>query len=276
MSPIKDKLPLSKALFYIALSIVVCSLLPALIVGQHTYYQKQKTKNTKYRIAKLVQTGPVKEALKSEHLEELLGLCTDSPVNLYSFDLEKGRKNLLDSGVIKQASLSVEEPNSLVVDYTVREPMAYISDYSNLVVDEQGALFPLLPYFTPKLLPQVYLGVEINPMAYGLVSDKKFEVAKEIFLYFEKLNIKRQTLLKVDVSNLRAQHLGGQEIIVTLSEKLGKKNYKRYLRLSCDNYLEEIEHYLNLKQMAVADDLVVDLRLLPNAYLSRVSELIGQ
>ncbi len=272
MLPTKNKLPLSKALFYIFLSVMVISGVPTFIWSSYRYHQKERNNNPKFALTNFVQTGPIKEALKSEHLEELLGLSLDRPQNLFAFDLDKAKAKLLQSGVIKDATLSIEQPNTLVIDYTAREPMAYISDYTNLVVDQDGTLFPLAPYYTPKLLPKIYLGIKMEHIAYGKLEDEKFQVAKGILTFFKKLDMKSQTVQKIDVSGIRAESIGKQEIVVMLTEELGKKRYLRYLRLSPESYLDEIEHYLTLKQMSMPEDLIIDLRLLPNAYLMPVSE----
>lgn len=272
MSPTKNKLPLSKAFFYIALSTLIFSGVPAFIWNSYCFRQKERAKNPKYIITELAQTGPVKEALKSEHLEEILGLSINNSQNIFTFDLKEAEDRLINSGVIKKASVSIEEPSTVLVEYSAREPVAYVADYTNLVMDSEGALFPLVPYYTPKLLPKIYFGIKIEPIAYGKLEDEKLKVAQNILSFFEKLNLSSQTIQNIDVSNLRADSVGKQEVIVVLTEELGRKNYTRYLRLTCDNYLEEIEHYLSLKQMSMPDDLIIDLRLLPCAYITPVSE----
>ncbi len=275
MSHTKNKLSFSKAFFYIALSTLIFSGIPAFIWSSYCYHQKERIQNPRYIITELAQTGPIKEALKSEHLEEILGLSSNNPQNMFTFDIKEAEDRLIKSGVIKKANVSIEEPSTVLVEYTAREPVAYVADYSNLVMDSEGALFPLIPYYTPKLLPKVYFGIKIEPMVYSKFEDEKFEVAQKILSFFEKLNLSSQTIQNIDVSNLRASTVGKQEIIVVLTEELGRKNYIRYLRLSCDNYLDEIEHYLSLKQMSMPDDLIVDLRLLPCAYITPVSEVLS-
>lgn len=272
MSRTKNKLPLSRAITYIVVSVAVCSGVPAFIKKSYQLRNQQISKNPLYFITNIAQTGPVKEAIKTEHLAELLGLSVDKPQNLFAFDLSAGEKRLFQSGVIKQARLSKEPPNTLVVDYVVREPLAYIADYSNLVIDEEGTTFPLTPYFTPKILPSIYLGIKIIPLSYGKLADEKFKIALDILEFFKKLDLKKVTLQKIDVSNIRANTIGKQEIIVVLTEELGGERFARYLRLTPENYIEEIEHYLNLKQMGMSGDLIIDLRLLPNAYLTQLDE----
>lgn len=136
------------------------------------------------------------------------------------------------------------------------------------MVDQERVLFPLAPYFTPKVLPEIYLGIKIEPFKYGKLCDEKLELALKILNLFEQYSIKGLTIKKIDVSKLRVESLGQQEIVITLIEELGKKNYLRFLRLSCDHYQEELEHFFSLKQMSLPKDFTIDLRLLPNAYLN--------
>lgn len=271
------KIPLKKALGYILFSVAIVSLLPTLVVVGLRLRHKQKCHDPSLQITQLVQTGPVKEAVKSTHLEEMLGLSCDQPVFLYDFNLAHAKEKLLSYGIFKEVSLSLEPPNSLLVDYKMREPVAYLADYDNLVIDDNQVIFPLSPYYTPKILPKIYLGSRLDPLTYGArLEDEKLTVAFEILDFFSKIGAKSQKIHQVDVSKLRASTLGQQEIVVHLYEMLGKQNYERFLRLSISNYLEELEHYLNLKQMSMGADLVVDLRLLPNAYLTLVEEVKDQ
>ncbi|NDE82816.1 MAG: hypothetical protein EB051_04310, partial [Chlamydiia bacterium] len=85
-------------------------------------------------ITSLIQTGPQKEPLRSEYLAELMSLSKDLPKPALKFDLQKARRDLLASPLIKAADLKVIEPSTLYVDYTVRQPVAWIYDYENIGV----------------------------------------------------------------------------------------------------------------------------------------------
>lgn len=268
-----QKIPVKKAIATILGSVVIFSLLPTIVVVALKMHHHRKQTDPRYKITRLVQTGPVKEAIKSEHIEEMLGLSIDQPTYLSGLNLQKAKEHLMNYGVFEEVELALEPPNTLVVDYKMREPIAYIIDYENLVIDQHGAIFPLTPYFTPKILPKIYLGSRLFPLCYGVeLKDEKLKVAFEILNFFSTIPSKSQKLTRIDVSQLRAPTQGQQEIIVHLYEILGKHHYERYLRLSISNYIEELEHYLNLKQMSMGADLIIDLRLLPHAYLTLVEE----
>lgn len=225
--------------------------------------------NGNYNIRTIVQKGPVKEALKTVHLCELLQLSRDHPSNLISFDLRRGEELLLSSGVISSAHLSKKMPDCLEVDYSIREPVAFLADYSNTVLDENGVIFSLQPYLTPKILPKLYLGIQIEPFVFGRIKDKKMKVALKVLKLLSQFNQNKSIFLdQIDVSNITASSMGQQEIVVSFFETLGEESYIRYLRLSKDNYEEEFLHFLNLKAMNLPKNLVVDMRLFPNAYLT--------
>ncbi len=41
----------------------------------------------------------------------------------------------------------------------MRTPYAYIGEFANTAIDKEGYLFPFRPFFTPKNLPILYIGL---------------------------------------------------------------------------------------------------------------------
>ncbi len=268
-----NKISLRLAFTYIGLSILIFCGIPFLYVRAGEKRQQMSHNSAAYEIQYLAQTGPVKEALKTAHLEELLQLSSDNPHNLFAYSLTDGENLLMQSVLFEKVKLIREPENTLLVDYVARDPVAYLSDYLNLVIDNNGVVFPLLPYYTPKVLPKVYLGIQIEPFESGQLEDSKWDVAKEILRFFQSIKNKDLKLEKIDTSLIRAQSLGKREIIVVVHETFGEKQYQHFLRLNSDDYIQGIEHYLTLKKLSLSQDLVIDLRLLPDAYLTPIEEL---
>lgn len=263
------KLKAPVALLWIVLSIFVFSGIPFFYLKFYNVRQNFYKKQSQYQIRSIVQKGPVKEALKTLHLTEILGLSTDEPQNLISYDLKRGEELLLGSSVISGVNLRKILPDTLEIDYETRRPIAYLKDYSNTVIDSKGVIFPLSPYFTPKVLPKIYLGISIEPFMFGRIKNEKMKIALEVLELVSKLNANKNLFVDcVDVSKINAKSLGKQEIVLTFYENLGEESYIRYLRLSKENYEQEFIHFLNLKAMNLPKNLVVDLRLFPNAYLT--------
>lgn len=236
------------------------------------FYQKRQKKqlaSSLYTLKTLTQKGPIKEALKSVYLQEMMGLCLDQPQNLHHFDLAKAQKSLVDSGVILSAKLKKKFPDNLEIDYEVRFPLAYLADYSNTLIDEHGVIFPQNPFYTPKLLPKFYLGLKIEPFEYGKIDHEKMKCALEVYDFLSKTPLgEGVTLDRIDVSKVSAESLGQREIILTFYETIGNESFVRYLRLSTSNYKEELMHFLDLSAMNMPQNLVVDLRMFPSAYLT--------
>ncbi|MCH9634190.1 MAG: Cell division protein FtsQ [Chlamydiae bacterium] len=250
-------------------SILVFSGLPLLFINlrneKKSLYKIQK----RYQIKEIIQKGPVKEALKTVYLSEILDLSIDHPQNLFAFDTKRAEQLLLSTGVISSARVTKIKPNTIEVDYEVREPIAYLGDYTNTVMDSEGVIFPLTPYYTPKVLITIYLGIKIDPFTYGKIEHEKMELALKIYQLIARLNLHKGVFIdQIDLSKLSSESLGKQEIVLTLYETLGGESYIRYIRLSKNNYEEELMNFLDLKAMNLPKNLVVDLRMLPNAYLT--------
>lgn len=273
MSPNK-KFSLFQAFALILGSVVIVLTASFLLLNTWTKKKEAAFHSNDYVIEKITQRGPVKEAIKSVYLTEMLELSQDNPQNLYTFDLNTAEQKLLSSGVIQKATLKKKFPKELEIDYEIRRPLAYLADYQNTLVDEQGVIFPQAPYFTPKILPKIYLGIEIEPFRYGKIVDKKMESALEVFNFLSQTQLgNRVNLAAIDVSHFTHESLGQREIVVTLYETIELEEYVRYLRLSTTNYKQELLHFLDLNAMSMPEHLVVDLRMFPNAYMTPLSSL---
>ena len=114
-----------------------CLTLTLSVAGYLLWKKGDRTKSLdpKYQIISIIQTGPEKEALKTVYLAELLSLSSDSFASLYDFDCKEGEKKLLLSPLISSASIKKMEPDALYIDYEVRKPIAWLSDYQNIGID---------------------------------------------------------------------------------------------------------------------------------------------
>lgn len=242
------------------------------------------------RIAALIQTGPQKEALKTDCLAEWLGLSVDRPVEVSAFDLEQASSSLEKCPLIASVHLkllkigalvgeegigiwtsSQSQDRALYIDYTVRQPVAWLSDYENVALDREGYLFPFKPFFSPKNLPEIYLGLapfgkeafdEGKPVAtwHQPLMGKYWEVASEVLSLLTSLKLQELFAVKsIDVSQAYAQSYGSREIVVVLEDKVTiSRGYKenqylfpKILRLSVKNYAAELGNYLKLREELV-------------------------
>ena len=121
-------------------------------------------------------------------------------------------------------------------------------------IDNDGYLFPLKPYFAPKNLPEVYLGLE--ELAWGCVKENaKTKLALEIFNHLNASYLNETTHLKrLDVSKSDAPSYGQREVVLVLEdqvdrEKEGKLEISRYtymLRLSPKSYRQQLVDFKQL------------------------------
>jgi hypothetical protein len=260
-------LPLTHALAWIVGSSLLVSGTAHLCLK---HYMKQKSQPRQV-IHSIVQTGPQREALKTEYLAEVLGISIDRPVYFTSFDLKAAELKLLHSPLINQARVKALPPNALYVDYTIRQPIAWLYDYENIAIDKEGYPFPFRPFFSPKNLPEIYFGMPAfsirsedpdRPMAAWCQPLK----GKYITLAFDLLALMNSPQVsdlfrvkRIDVSNAFAESCGKREIVLivedTIIQQQGGKEvqftFPKILRLSTKNYAQELGNYLTLREKLV-------------------------
>jgi POTRA domain, FtsQ-type len=270
---IENRFSIQKALLLIAGSIAVTL---SLAFGSYAMYgkmQRKKLCSDRYKLTALVQTGPEKEALKTVYLAELLGLSVDCPQNLYALDLKKAANALLSSPLIAKAKVKRLPLNTVYVDYEVRRPVAWISDYRNTAIDREGYLFPIAPFLSPKEMPEIYLGLppfEAAEDSFGrrggrwrtpLVS-RYLNLAFDLLQTFEGspwqdgLRIQR-----IDVSNAFAPSLGRREIVLFTEEEIAVKKgereiaftFPKILRLAPKDWKQQLQNFFALRKTMVED-----------------------
>lgn len=225
------------------------------------YYLKSNSTNRLGKaetVLTIVQTGPQKEALKTVYLAELMGISVDRPLLFSQLNPEEANRRLLRSPVIKEASVKGVKPGTVYVDYSVRQPIAWLYEYTNAAIDEEGAIFPVSPFFSPKKLPEVYLGIPpFSEEPWG-----KFLEGREARLALSLLKLFSEPayrdlfqVRRIDVSNAFAESYGVREIVLLIEDEIAlRENGKeavfvspRFLRLSTKNYSQELGNFLKLR-----------------------------
>ena len=250
-----------KALYWILASILLVSGSAAVGLFFYLKWQNKQKTDPKYWITTLVQTGPQKNALTSEYLAEVIGLSRDRPAHLFRFEVKRAEAALMRSPLIKQAKVSLVKPHTVYVDYAIRKPLAWIFEYENTAIDEEGYLFPVYPFFSPKQLPELYLGLvpfgksvpvgENGPGQWNAPLEGKYvKLGIELLKRTRNLNVRR-----IDVSNAYAATLGSREIVVYFEDEIlvtqNKKEhlciFPRLVRFSTKSYLQELSNFLELR-----------------------------
>jgi len=257
------KLKLSHAIFWILLITVCVSGIPWATYAYFLHSKQTKIHNSAYNITALIQTTTSREPLKTLFLAEVLQLSTDRPTNLFAFSSQEAGQLLVKQPVIKQANIKKIVPSTLHISYSMRQPVAFLGDYSNTALDIEAIPFPFKPFYTPKILPKIYLGKnELKDFAWGnQINSPLISVAYEIIHSFSK----GAQVSTVDLSRAFAKEWGRKEIVVTLSNQ-------HILRLPTKNFQKQIDHYWGLQHILLPKDftqkqVVVDLRLPDFAYV---------
>ncbi|MEM8727781.1 MAG: hypothetical protein AAGE99_03630 [Chlamydiota bacterium] len=245
---------------YLFLALSVCFSLLCIGVFYSTlaFFEQRKPVKTAVRV--IAQTGPIKEGLKTDCLAELLDLSFDRPKCLSS---EKVEEVLRKSPCIQKVSASYPNPETLYIDYILRNPIFALIDLDNTALDLEGYLFPLTPYFTPKKLPELYLGLkEIPPFEKPLQG-------KEIALATDLYRLLKEEIGRIDLSRIDETSLGKKEIVVILKLSNGMRHI---LRLSTTRYKEELDNYQALRSTLREGDFTIDLRIPQLGYVTQLTD----
>jgi hypothetical protein len=287
------RLTLSKAAFYVLLSVLIVSGSGLVMLLMYQHIRKNWIHDDKYKIVAIIQTGPVKEALPTVLLAELLDLSVDKPTNLYRFDTKAAEQKLRAFPVIQSAIVKRIKPGSVYVDYSLRTPIAYLVDLTNTAVDVDGVIFPFAPYFTPKNLPEVYLGLDEgseNVQWGSNVSGKKLDLAWNILKLIETKLPKEYTKIKrIDVSHAWAPTHGLREIIVILEDQVTEsgvlKINESIIRFNHEDYASTLSDYKKLyskmdtivtneigkdDKVVKTKPVIVDMRIKDLSYVKQV------
>jgi hypothetical protein len=223
----------------------------------YRHVKKLRYQQPQYNIVALIQTTPDKELLKTIYLAELLNLSADQPTNLFRFIAKEAQRKLKRCPLMTEVKVKKILPGTVYVDYKLRKPSAYLLDYTNTVLDQEAVAFPFKPFFTPKKLPEIYLGMMEETITWGQpIQGIKSKLALYLIdLITENCCTANTHLTRVDVSHALADSCGQRQIVVIMEdhvERMGASGQvstviiPQVLRLSLDNYRQELAHYLTL------------------------------
>jgi hypothetical protein len=269
-------LPFRTAMFWIVIS---AALSICLIGGGGFYWSYRKdarASDAHYNILAIVQSCMTPEPLQTNYLAELLELSADHPTNLYRFNTQKAEKTLLSCPLIKLAQVEKIKPSMIYIEYTLRRPMAYLPEFANTAIDDEGVVIPTTPFFTPKKAYELVLGMSL-PLEWGSrISGKKLRLVHALRSKLETFTIKR-----IDVSNVFSTQYGQREIVLFLEEMEGSAKFISVLRLSPKNWEKQLLNYekLRVQLMKIAGDsllqkiphYIIDLRLSQIAFIGKAS-----
>ncbi|WP_284452650.1 hypothetical protein [Parachlamydia acanthamoebae] len=293
-----NKIPISQAIVWILLSTVLISGSVGMGILYYLHLRDLRTRDEQYNISAIVQTTAHADALKTVFLAEILDLSIDHPTNLYRFNIEEAKRKLLACSLIKKAEIKKIKPSAILIDYSLRQPIAFLGDFTNTAMDENGFLFPFKPFFTPKKLPEIFLGCakDLQNIWGSCLKGDHLELALSLFnLVTKKCCSESMYIRKIDVSKAYAQSHGQRQIILVFEELLERKVngkwtlcvFPRLVRLNTEHFHQGLANYLALreflnkqaKQLSVTEEMnqmrgnevMVDLRIPHLAYIQPVT-----
>jgi hypothetical protein len=244
--------------------------------GSYFYFMWSRGHDSGYALQALVQTGEEKEALSTTFLAELLGLSKDSQVNLYRLNLKKLEEKLLQFPLIKRASVSRIPPSSLFIDYEIRKPIMFYGDVANTALDNERVLIPFSPFFSPKHLPTLYLGVA-NLSKWGeKVSNSQADLGFSLYELLKAEFLQEGFVIKtIDVSRSALESKGACQAVVILARPSEGSQF--VLILDPYGYQEGIKGFKTIWKarrdlLVPQQSHIMDLRVANLAYLRTSKE----
>nr|NGX43512.1 Cell division protein FtsQ [Chlamydiota bacterium] len=229
---VKKNIPFKRAMIWILISTLFVSGTTAFAVLYYFHVKELQIQDGRFRIVAINQIGSEQGALSSQYLSELLNLSVDRMTNIYQFNSEEGRNKLLSNPLIKTAEIKKSIPGTLCIKYTLRKPVAYLSDFTNTFIDEEGVLLPIEPFFTPKELPEIFLGDLGDRIEWGdqLESERCKKALALLKMVAEEWRDDTILVKKIDLSRAEFPSYGMREIVATIEEKTDQ--HHRILRLN--------------------------------------------
>lgn len=200
--------------------------------------------------------------LDIEMLESVIN-CRNK--RFFSYSTKQGLQRIQATRLVSSAKLKKRYPKTLVLEYTARQPLAWIGDYHNMAFDENRVVFPVEPYFPPLDLPEIYFGLDKLPE--DRLDENLYDLAKQ---FLDEFSFKPFRVSIVDLRGFAKEQFGQKEIAVHVVE--GKKKW--LLRLLVENWKSQLELFFKNKEFLQTqvdpecDQYLVDLRLDQLAYIS--------
>ncbi|WP_201456347.1 hypothetical protein [Chlamydia sp. 17-3921] len=88
---------------------------------------------------------------------ELLELSANDPTFLKHFSVKHAEKTLREIGIFSSIVINkVPDNKGIAIFYSLKTPVAFVANQSNMLFDLKGSCFPCTPFFPPLNLPSVF------------------------------------------------------------------------------------------------------------------------
>lgn len=208
--------------------------------GVYRFWLRLQAEDPRFLIKAILVKSHSEDQVKPAMIAEWLNLSTDRPVNLYALNLKWAEAKILEKAHVKEVSVKRLPPATLLVEIRLREPIALLGEWTNRGIDADGHIFPLLPFYTPKKLPRLFLGDKTHfPLALKLLSAFKGE-----------------SLYSLDLEKASHPSFGEREIVLNVGGSL--------LRLDPDRWQEGLSKWSRLptKEIKIAELRIPNLAII--------------
>lgn len=178
-------------------------------------------------------------------------------LELSKLDEKKIEQKLKEFPIFEKIQAHIIRTGELEIAYDLKKTQFLLADFTNLAIDPKGFIFPLKPFFPPKKIPQVYLGIQ--KVDWKIKNNIK--KALEIQAFLEQILDDGIEIELIDLAKQEHPVASLKQIVVTLNYQ----GIKHYLRLSPDHLEKALLRYLALykeKDLTefVSQSLVFDAR----------------
>ncbi len=257
-------------------AIILSALIVNGVVGTGLFVWRQKvaqrTNDPAWQISHIVQQG--NQPLPSGFLSHALRL----PMAFDSLHVKRAEEQLKSWPIFDSVRVRKKAPGAVIVDYTLRKPIAAVGQFSNAAFDAEGIVFPLQPFYTPKRLPKVFfVGDQPTPREMEMTLAIK-EALNDLEPSPRLISIDlqamshpnpacREIVVMVMDERIQAAHIIEQPILLRLPSEGTEEALLRLEQLRAVIQKRAGDAQTSLKAAGVT----VDLRLPSSAYLSTFS-----
>lgn len=221
-----------------------------IMVGAYVFfYVVRKGVHAKTPLQQIASRSEGEYTLPQDVLQSLLALKEEEKQDLVAISIKEVQKRVEACPAILRANIRTLAPDTLVVEYALREPLFILSDYPTIAIDASKHTFPLEPYFSNLHLPLLTLfNMEFYPLCV------------EIERTFASLSLQ---IDEIDASDIDALGLFRREIRLKLQSK------NRMVRLPVDTLSISLKRFAWIMQQYPDYKGTIDLRFPNVGYLEQ-------
>lgn len=233
---------MKRPLLFILLSTLIISGTSWGVWGIYRFWLGLQAEDPRFLIKAILVKSLSEDQVHPGMIAEWLNLSVERPINLYVLNLKWAEAKILEEAHVKEVSVKRLPPATLLVQIELRRPIALVGEWTNRGIDAEGHIFPLIPFYTPKKLPRLFLG-----------DPSHFPLALKILAA-----LKGESLYSLDLEKASHPSFGEREIVLNLNGSL--------LRLDPDHWQEGLAKWSKLPSK---DIKIAELRIPNLAVISR-------